>query len=224
LIALAAALLLAQGEPADCSQAPYGADLQTCEAKRREHDVLDDAKRPPAGALGADSIRFSTHPSLGGRGIIVEVVGNGGRATQARIMWFYGHPRFGWREDGSVRVNISAAAYRQLSAVVDHSLSSYVAEAAGEEGEEVIVLCTDGPGFLTERVRAGWVVTLTGSCGTGHPNIHIAAAMLSLACPYIRDEEPDDLRLQRNCRRWTDMARRDVQALRSSRDAGARLR
>ena len=60
------------------------------------------------------------------------------------------------------------------------------------DGEEVYVLCTDGPGFLTELLRGGQVVSVTGSCAYSrdeqHPNRAVEDAVLDIVCPRFREE------------------------------------
>ena len=57
---------------------------------------------------------------------------------------------------------------------------------------EALVVCTDGPGFLTERVRDGQVTSMTGFCssrrGEEHPNRAVEAAVLDIICPRFREE------------------------------------
>lgn len=184
--------------------------MRRCELQRTEHDVLAILRRPEAQALGRDAIRFSTQPSLGGRAIVVEAVGRTDGSADVRIFWAYGHPYSGWDAEGSERVRLPAAAYRRLTASVDASLSS--ARSIDVDTDNTIV-CTDGPEFLTERVRGGEVETLAGFCPIDehnlHPNEHIAAAMLSLACPYVAGEFPSDNEIQRSCRRWRSLVASD---------------
>jgi hypothetical protein len=145
-------------------------------------------------------------PSLGGRAVIVEVTSGGNRSAAVRLFWFDGHPRVGWSSEGSAQSSLSSRSYARLTAVVDRLLSSY----RNEQGDEMVV-CTDGPEQVTERVRDGVVVTLSGFCpwfgNERHPNAAIAGVMLSLACPYLLADEPEDFALRRSCRRWRAIAR-----------------
>lgn len=203
---IAAALLAVQAPPIDCGRVRSEPDLQSCELERGEHDVLNSGERPPAIALGPDAIRFSTEPSLGGRGIIVELAPGDRGGARGRVLWFDGHPYSGWERQGSAVFSLSASEYRRLASTVDRSLAAY-----RERNTDRDYICTDGEDYVTERVRSGSVVTLTGSCPYTakklHPNGYIGAAMLSLACPYVLAGDPDDLRLRRNCRRWRWIAR-----------------
>lgn len=170
--------------------------------------MLNSGKRPPAAALGADVIRFSTQPSLGGRGIIVELALSDRGRARGRILWFDGHPHSGWDPEGSAQFSLSAKDYRRLASTVDRLLATY-----RERNVETDFICTDGEEYVTERVRSGSVVTLAGSCPYTmtelHPNARIGAAMLSLACRYILADDPDDHRLRASCRRWRVRARGD---------------
>jgi hypothetical protein len=208
IFALAAVVLLGQAEPPDCRRVRSDPELQPCEIERGEHDVLDSAKRPPAAALGKDAIRFSMQQSLGGRGVVVELVGGGDRPAAVRLFWFDGHPRLGWTRKGAAEFSLTRVRHARLSRLVDGLLTSYRSHG----GEDVIV-CMDGPEQVTERVRAGKVVTLSGFCPATekerHPNEGIAAAMLSLACPYMLHAGPRDRNLRRDCRRWGAYARRE---------------
>ncbi len=68
------------------------------------------------------------------------------------------------------------------------------------------MVCTDGPQHLTERVRNGDILTLTGFCPYSqterHPNERIAALLLGLTCRYVLRREPDDNLFRRNCAHW----------------------
>jgi hypothetical protein len=211
-------LFAAEAGTPDCSRVRFGSELQSCEIARDEHDVLDSAGRPPATALGRDAVRFSMQPSLGGRAIVVEVVSRGDGGATGRLYWFDGHPRLGWTPEGSARFSLSLRNYRRLATVVDRLIGTYRDERREEgegddDGDKAIVVCTDGPEQVTERVREGRVATLSGFCpSTGpepHPNASVAAVMLSLACPYVLADEPGDRLLRNNCRRWRAVARRE---------------
>lgn len=165
--------------------------------------MLTSAGLPPAGALGPDAIRFSTQPSLGGRAVVVELVRSAGGRGRTRIIWGDGHPYQGWKIAGSVRRSLSAGEYRRIAGIVDSALASYRPDPTTESE---IIICTDGPEYLTERVRRGRVVTLSGSCPLSkdepHPNDRIAAVLLSLACGPVIHQDPEDLDLRRDCGRW----------------------
>jgi hypothetical protein len=157
-------------------------------------------------------------PSLGGRAIIVEIVGSAHGRGAGRLYWFDGHPRVGWTQEGTERFSLSPPSYRRLATLVDRLIGTYSGQEGevgdrDEDGGKATVVCMDGPEQVTERVRDGRVATLSGFCpSTGperHPNASIAAVMLSLACPYLLADEPGDRLLRNNCRRWRGIARRE---------------
>jgi hypothetical protein len=152
----------------------------------------------------------------------VEAVKADGGSAAVRVFWLSGHPYGGWRKEGSAAFDLSAGAYRRLTTLVDHYLLTYRLPTREENGETMV--CTDGPEALTERVRDGKVTTLSGSCPRdeheAHPNIHIQAAMLSLACPAITRSVPKDRRQRQACARWQKIAARDRRLIRA--EAGTR--
>jgi hypothetical protein len=195
----------------DCDRVRSDPHLRACEVVRRPDDVLNVAGRPNAARLGSDAIRFSTQPSLGGRAFIVEAVNAAGANGRVHIVWLDGHPRTGWTREGSTQFTLAPAAYRRLTLVVDHFLAAYRLPTRAEDGEAIV--CTDGPEALTERVRSGKVVTLAGSCPPdeyeAHPNRHVEAAMMGLACPSVMRSAPNETQLRRSCKRWRKMAASD---------------
>jgi hypothetical protein len=148
-------------------------------------DILDAASRPPAEALGSDAIRFSSRPALGGRAAVVEIVRQPSGGAEVTLFTLSGHPRAQWDLHGTQRFNLPPVEYRQLSERVDAALTAYRPSVRNPDTGEFIV-CTDGPGFLTERVRAGRVVTLSGQCPPEidelHSNRVIAAAIDAMLC------------------------------------------
>jgi hypothetical protein len=177
-------LAAAQAPAADCGRYGRRDELQSCEVERSEHfDILDAIHRPPARALGAEVIRFSRMPSLGGWALIVEIVAGADSSASGRAYIFYGHPSIGWELRVSTRFELPARFYRRLASDIDAAIAKRVSIPLGED--EVIV-CTDGPGLLTERVRNGRVQSLTGSCPptmeAEHPNRLIEAAVQDMLC------------------------------------------
>ena len=102
---------------------------------------------------------------------------------------FTGHLRMGWDPDDRNTFIIPAAAYRQLAGQVDAAMADYRQPVVNPDNGEMIV-CTDGPGSLTERVRGGVITSLTGTCPPSatalHPNRVIAAAMQDMLCRRLR--------------------------------------
>lgn len=184
------AVLLAAGQSADADCGRYRSpdeELQSCEFRRDEHaDILDAAGRPSARDLGAEVIRFSTRPELGDRGLVVEVVGAAMGGGQVRVITFRGHPRTSWRLERSRRFTLPAASYRELADAVDAAIANRVLPPAEREDQETRIVCMDGPGYLTERVRNGVVHSLTGFCPptqhNPHPNEVIATLIRDMLC------------------------------------------
>lgn len=117
-------------------------------------DILVTARAPTIGALGNDALRFSSQPALGGVGYIITVRGNG----RVNVAWYYGHPALGWRRTRQASFRIPEAEYERVVGRVDELLAEGASElrrtVEGTE-EEAIVVCSDGPGYRTERIRGG---------------------------------------------------------------------
>lgn len=151
-------------------------------AREQKNDILDAAQRPSLMALEPDAIRFSTQPALGGEAIVIELSPSSGRSADVSVFLLYGHLGVGWEIRAARHFTLSAGDYQVLSAMIDRDLagSPYVEES------DVIVLCTDGPGYLTERVRDGRELSLTGFCASGqdeiHPNRKIARRLRDVLC------------------------------------------
>jgi len=206
LIWLAAALFaLGQADALECGRRRDQAELQPCAFVRDEQaDILDAAGRPPAEALGPEAIRFSSRPQLGGRAAVAEIVRLPSGAAEVRLSTLSGHWRTGWDMQATQRFALTAVEYRRLAAQVDEALAAYRPPVPNADNGEAIV-CTDGPGFLTERVRAGHIVTLTGQCpptlNERHPNDTIAASIDALLCRKIGRALRTGPFNQRRCRR-----------------------
>ncbi len=135
-----------------------GPELQPCEFRRdAQADILDAAHRPPARDLGRDAIRFSTRPQLGGWATVVEIGPGGDGRVEGRVFLFYGHWRTSWRPQEMRRFTLSASDFRRLAGEVDTALTRWQASAptAYPDGTTAIIVCTDGPGYLTERGACG---------------------------------------------------------------------
>jgi hypothetical protein len=126
------------------------------------HDLLDDAGAPRARSLGTDAVRFSSQPALGGIGYIILLNANG----RAEVSWFYGHPSLGWRRTRRARFEVSEGEYQSVVREVDRLVSDGIADEhpRGIDAEEAIIACSDGPGYLTERVNNGHVYWLRPQC------------------------------------------------------------
>lgn len=180
------AVLLAAAQPVDDCARHRGRDeeLQPCEYERGSStNILDAAGRPRARGLGADVIRFSRQPSLGGRALIVEIVRDAAGRGQAHVFTLSGHPRDSWRVEASRRFALPPVRYRQLAAGVDAAIANRVLPPT-DVNEQIV--CMDGPGYLTERVSHGTVRSLTGFCPPNqrdpHPNEVIATLIRDMLC------------------------------------------
>jgi hypothetical protein len=192
-------LLAAQPAEPDCGRYRSGSELQPCEFEHDDRaDILEAAQRPLVLALGADVVRFSTRPQLGGDAAVIEIVGNRHGGAVVRIFTFVGHWRTSWEPVAIRSFQLSSAEYRRLANRVDDALARYrpSVEVQNEDGTREAIVCTDGPGYLTERVRDGRVTTLVGFCppvgDEEHSNRRIADVMMAMICRHIgRDIEVD---------------------------------
>lgn len=188
MIWLATLLAIGQTVAPDCGR--YRApdeELRPCEFQRdRTADILDAAGRPPAPGLGAEVIRFSSRPSLGGRGLIVEIVGDADGGGNVRLFTLTGHPRESWRLESSRGFVLAPDSYRKLALDVDAAIANRVLPPAETGDRETRIVCMDGPGYLTEQVRRGTVLSLTGFCPPNqrdpHPNEVIATLIRNMLC------------------------------------------
>lgn len=138
-------------------------------------DLLDDAGAPRASVLGADAVRFSSQPALGGIGYIILLNANG----RAQISWFYGHPLSGWRRTRRESFRVSEDEYQGVVREIDRLVAEGIADEQQRRADtgEVIIACSDGPGYLTERVNNGHVYWLRPQCSG--VNREIAAYLIS---------------------------------------------
>jgi hypothetical protein len=205
---LAALLMAAQpAEPYCRRDRWWDDDLRPCLLERRAHDVLDGARRPELPRLGRDAIRFSTMPELGGTAAIVEIADIGRPRLPARVYELDGHPRLGWELEDSHVFTLSRREYLNLAAGVDSALADYRPPIPDPDNGEMIV-CMDGPGFLTERIVNGRVTSLAGNCPpseqVAHPNSRIVALFVEIVCRHLGHQiasalRPYDRQLQRRC-------------------------
>jgi hypothetical protein len=146
--------------------------------------MLTDAQAQRIPALGDDVIRFSSQPALGGSGYIVTVV----RGGYADVAQFWGHGEFGWTLKRDVRFEISEKDFQRLAKDVDDDLArgdpkdvdDDLARGDPNAGcDGVIVLCSDGPGYLTERARHGAASWVSGFCEENNPNNLIAPRLFN---------------------------------------------
>lgn len=141
MYALASGAAFAQGE----RQTGAGA------VERYEHDILDAASAPRINALGDDALRFSSQPALGGTGYVIVLRSDG----YARVSWFYGHGARGWRRTRWIAFRVADYEYRDLMEEIDRLLAAAEPDLREMDEMDLIGVCADGPGYLTERVRDG---------------------------------------------------------------------
>jgi hypothetical protein len=197
LLALAAAVAC---EPADSGRWRNESFCQG-ELARDEHEILDDARRPPMRNLGPEALRFSYAPSLGGDGLVIEIVPRGRSPAMAKVIGLYGHPTLGWSIEDRLNFTMAPSAYRRLAARIDAQLAKPVTnQVEFVDGQEIILACADGAGFLTERSVGERTFNLAGSCGLHHPNHEIARAMFGLLCPHLGADFPELRVLKGVCR------------------------
>lgn len=152
------------------------------EAPRGDHDIRDELRSRPISAVGPNSFRLSSQPALGGRGFIIELAAQG-RVGVVTVKWADGHPRSGWRQTRQRTFRISRDEFDGLMESVDAMLADSETPLIqsgdpNDPQDDVIILCTDGPGYLSERSRAGEVTWLSGFCGENHPNDLISGMLV----------------------------------------------
>lgn len=140
------------------------------------YSVLHGAKAPPLSKIGNDVLRFSRTPALGGSTYIFEIHAVDGDWAIGSVQLFYGHPRNGWQAVGSIPVELRRADFEAVMRQVDAALARGEPDLSSPDGE-VMILCTDGPGYVTERRHGGKSLWLAGFCGDNHPNDEIAKAV-----------------------------------------------
>lgn len=153
----------------------------------QENTVLKGIAAPPVRALGADALRFSTEPQLGGRAIVVETVRSSGGRHPVRVRRFNGHFREGWTADGEWTFRISDQEYDRLTSRLDALLAQRDPQPNCQDVEEneCMYICTDGPGILVERAVQGRSIWRRGSCGPRHPNDIAAEAIEHLVRRHL---------------------------------------
>lgn len=185
--------------------------MQHCEIERGSNDVLDAAWRPPARALGEGGLRFSSMPALTDWSYVVELRPARRGGAQVYAAWFRGHWRTRWRRRQEWRFTLSPEEFREIGGVFEAAFAAYRPyPPLREDGEFVGILCTDGPGYASERVRGGTVQSMAGSCPReihgSHPNRDIAAAIARMMCMRVGNRWAAELSFRparSNCRRST---------------------
>lgn len=158
--------------------------------------ILTWTKSRPLNRLGDDVVRMSSTPALGGHGWVIELRRVDAGSAEGEVR-FLRTGRDHGIEVGRIRFDIAAEDYaaliRQIDALLarrDFQRSRVTRDPDGTVTE--LLVCTDGPGYLTERRVGGKEVWLEGSCGDDHPNQAIAALLqkvvLDHACGWLASD------------------------------------
>ena len=148
--------------------------------------LASDAR--PLSALGENAMRFSSAPALGGKGYLIEIAEHDDEWAVGRFVVFVGHPSDEWIEVLRGRLALPANEFLQLLRSVNSLMQE--GEAEYNQGDGVIFVCTDGPGFLSESRLGGIDLTLEGFCGEDHPNEKINRLIRHLMERAIKDAKP----------------------------------
>ena len=188
--AVAAALLAsaaaAQAGEADEDRAP-ATPMTRCLAEIAERTTSENAPlaKPASFAKcfepsvvrdpGDVMLRFSSRPALGGVGYEVSIRPYDGEVAAVRVVIVDGHPGTGWIEMLNAYSDIPRAQFERLRASFEAALSAppIASRSVDRDGREVIIVCTDGPGYLAEVIEASGTRALEGFCGD-HPNRRLA--------------------------------------------------
>lgn len=121
-------------------------------------------------------LRFSSQPALGGTGYEVSIRPYNAEVAAVRVVILDGHPEAGWIEMLSAYSDIPRAQFDRLRKSFEAALSAppVSPRALDSGGDDVIIVCTDGPGYLAEVVEPSGTRELEGFCGN-HPNRRLAA-------------------------------------------------
>lgn len=156
-------------------------------------NILAWSKARPLKAIGDDVVRMSSTPALGGQGWVIELhrVDEKFARGEVRFLWT---SRDRGEETGRIKLGMLIEDYEALTRRIDEQLtrrdfedSRVVHNSKGQVTE--LIVCTDGPGYVTERRVGGKEVWLDGFCGDNHPNDAIAvllqAAVMDYACGWM---------------------------------------
>lgn len=197
-----ALLILGADLDLDCRRVRFDYHVQPCELKRGRREVLDAADRPSMRKLGDGAFRFSTSPALGGRAAIVEIAPRRKGGAEVRSFTFEGHPHLGWTRTGSASFLLPADEQRRFLSEVVAALPLY-RSSTRVPGSPVMIVCTDGPGYLTERIKGTAIETLAGSCpfdsDAPHPNVTIACRLDELLRRHLTEAQRPDLSTEERC-------------------------
>jgi len=136
----------------------------------------------PIERVGENAIRFSSAPALGGRGVVIELAEQPDGGAVGAVTWLLGHPQESWKRADPVPLVLLPAEWRKLRTDVDSALLKR--EPAASRADGSLFICTDGPGYLTERNSSGGTFWVSGFCGD-HPNDDVAKAFNALLVEHF---------------------------------------
>jgi hypothetical protein len=151
------------------------------------------ARLQPMSAIGNDAVRFSKTPSLGGPGWVLELHRLGDGGAIGVVTFVYATREIDGDNLGSLRVGLRRGEYDALIGKIDALMAAGdpptppLRGAHGELGR--FFVCTDGPGYLTERRLDGRTHWLSGDCAP-HPNNQIVKLMWEVVVANLCGYEP----------------------------------
>jgi hypothetical protein len=140
-------------------------------------------------------LRFSSAPALGGLGYEVSIRPYDDHVAVVLVVIVDGHPGRGWIELLSAYSDIPRAQFERLRASFEAALSAAPVSprSVDSEGNEVIIVCTDGPGYLAEVIEPSGTRELAGFCGD-HPNRRLAAEIAGIKSAVLSEFVHDEAR------------------------------
>lgn len=113
---------------------------------------------PAMSDFDGDALRFSSEPALGGIGYVIELRAAG----RVDVSWYKGHRRSGWSRTRHMWFQADPGQVLAVASTVDEMMAKGVAELKNRG--DAVQVCLDGPGFLTERRKAGQLSWLRPFC------------------------------------------------------------
>ncbi len=161
-----------------------GATSGSGELTPGRHTPLRAIHARPLTDIGDDVIRFSTGPALGGLASVIEIHRSDAKRASGDVYFLAGHNARGWERQGQLKWFMSSADYDKLASAVDAALAKGDPGMLPKTKEGDILLCTDGPGYLSERRLNRKTHWLSGFCGD-NPNNDIASLMGQALTTYL---------------------------------------
>ena len=148
---------------------PVFAESGEGEAPRGKHSLLSGIGARPLSKLGDEAIRFTSEPALGGPATSVELRPDRGQ-YKVTVSYLDGHPSLGWRKLGAFQFSINHEEFSWLLAEIERAEREEGADDGGPDADGDIVVCTDGPGYLSEIRSHGHTRWISGFCGRNANN------------------------------------------------------